>query len=129
MDFYNAGGVVVTDTTFITPNGDQYPIRNITSVQVREKNFWVLLILGIFFLLIGLASLIVNGNFASAMPSIFLSFILLIYWYFSREYILWIGSGGLKQKSITFPKRNKKHLRTLIDIADAINKSIANLQK
>ena len=49
MDFYNDGAIVVTDTTFITPNGDQYPIRNITSVQVREKNYWILLILGLLF--------------------------------------------------------------------------------
>ena len=129
MEFYKAGGVVVTDTTFITPNGDQYPVRNITSVQVREKNFWILLIIGIVFLTVGLISIIERANLSSAMPSILIGVVFIIYWYFSREYILWIGSGGIKQKTITFPKRNKKDLGTLIDISGAINKSIANLQK
>ena len=132
MDFYNDGSIEVTDTTFITPNGDQYPIRNITSVQVREKNYWILLILGLVFLMPGLIGLTVNfydgQQINGSIPLILMGLVLIVWWYFSREYILWIGSGGVIQKSLSFSKRNLKDLERIINIAKAINLSIANLQ-
>jgi hypothetical protein len=36
--YYDNFGVKVTDTMFIAPTGDQYPIRNISSVQVRIQS-------------------------------------------------------------------------------------------
>ena len=129
MDFYNIGGIVVTDTAFIASNGDQYPIRNITSVQVREDNKMFWLYMSMFWYFIGLVRLLIDLSLVNSLSFFLMGTLLLIYWYFSREYILWLGSGGVKQKSISFKKRNKKDLATLNDIADAINKSIANLQK
>ena len=132
MDFYNDGAIVVTDTTFITPNGDQYPIRNITSVQVREKNYWILLILGLFFFLPGVIGLIVNSiegqKIDSSIQLILMGIIFIVWWYFSRVYILWIGSGGLIQKTLSFPKQNSSDLGRMMNISKAINSSIANLQ-
>ena len=132
MEFYNDGSIVVTDTTFITPIGDQYPIRNITSVQVREKNYWILLILGLLFFtpgLIELVSLIIDGQRVdSSIPLILIGLVLIIWWYFSREYILWIGSGGVIQKTLSFPKRKSRDLERMMNISKAINSSIANLQ-
>lgn len=132
MEFYNDGSIVVTDTTFITPIGDQYPIRNITSVQVREKNYWILLILGLLFIIPGMIGLVVNliegQKIDGALPLILMGLFLIVWWYFSREYILWIGSGGVIQKTLSFPKRNSSDLGRMMNISKAINSSIANLQ-
>ena len=35
--FFDEAGAKVSSTMFVDPSGDQYPIRNITSVQVRYK--------------------------------------------------------------------------------------------
>jgi len=128
MDRYNDNSIVVTDTTFITPNGDQYPIRNITSVQVREKNYWILLVIASIFLIPSLLGLVNEGNLVNTLPGFVMGIAFAIWWYFSQVYILWIGSGGIIQKALSFPKRKSSDLEKLIKISKAINLSIANLQ-
>lgn len=128
MDFYNNQSIIVTDTTFVTPNGDQYPIRNITSVQVREKNYWIILMAAFVFLLPSLLGIANGANLTSTLPGIMMAGAFGIWWYFSRVYILWIGSGGIIQKALSFPKRKSGSLENLIEISKAINQSIANLQ-
>jgi len=90
MDRYNDNSIVVTDTTFITPNGDQYPIRNITSVQVREKNYWILLVIASIFLIPSLLGLVNEGNLVNTLPGFVMGIAFAIWWYFSQVYILWI---------------------------------------
>jgi hypothetical protein len=148
MQFYNSNGIVVTDTAFITPNGDQYPIRNISSVKVRKVGMNGKL-LGLFVavcLLILAFSVRAVSESAPALPSasevpaalrffnnaLFLLCIVgvsLIIWYFLSGYTLLIGAGGMEQAALSFRRWRKHDLNTLRDIAAAINASIANLQK
>jgi len=130
MQFYNSNGIIVTDTAFITPNGDQYPIRNISSVKVRRNDapngnklalaavaLWVLWLLK------------ASPPEGEAAICAFLAMVLVFtYLYFGRRYVLLIGSGGMDQTSLSFPLRQENY-NTLLEIAAAINASIANLQK
>ena len=127
MTFYDNNGIKVTDTTFITPEGDQYPIRNITSVQVRQNQKIILLIIAALIFL----NTITKGMSAKAEDYVIgfaISAALVAAWWFTRKYILFIGAGGTLQKAIVY-KRHLANVKILSDVATALNASIANLQK
>jgi hypothetical protein len=141
MQFYNSAGVVVTDTSFITPNGDQYPIRNITSVKIRKQGGrwgWIFLQVTVTVLFISLIPK--ETDMASEVPqtlrlfnNLFLlflvNFICFLIWYFNRRCVLLIGSGGVDQTALSFKRWRKRDVDAIHEIAAAINASIANLQK
>ena len=126
---YNLNGVVVTDTAFITPNGDQYPIRNITSVKVRHAEAEHINRITVAAFACWFVWFVSAGTVETSWIGLLvISIPVLLYWYFGQRYVLLIGSGGVDQTSLSFPKR-EEYLSTLSEIAAAINVSIANLQK
>lgn len=134
--YYESENIVVTDTVFMTAKGDQYPIRNISSVMVRQFTKKTALIIGTLFFLIGLF-LFISSKFGNGIGSdsdtfvfyIFIGAIALAWWYFGRKYVLFIGSGGKQQEALTFPMWRGNKVATLQKISNAINQSIAGLQK
>jgi hypothetical protein len=127
--YYQNNGCSISDTVFITPNGDQYPIRNITSVKVRQKDYWLVLLIGIFFLFLAYSSGEKNGFTADETKIKFgIGIILILIWWYIRKFILWIGSGGIDQEALIYRKVTTGGLKNIHEIYDAINASIANLQ-
>lgn len=127
--YYQNNGCSISDTVFITPNGDQYPIRNITSVKVRQKDYWLVLLIGIFFLFLAYSSGEKNGLTADETKIKFgIGIILILIWWYIRKFILWIGSGGIDQEALIYRKVTTGGLKNIHEIYDAINASIANLQ-
>ncbi len=127
--FYQNNGCSISDTVFITPKGDQYTIRNISSVKVREKDYWWILAVGIFLLYKAYTTGEIYGFTRSEALLLFLAgLFFIVVWWFSRVFILWIGSGGIHQEALTFKKANSGGLKNIREIYDALNASIANLQ-
>jgi hypothetical protein len=127
--FYQNNGCSISDTVFITPSGDQYPIRNISSVKVRQKNYWWILLLGIFILYLAYSNGEKKGfDSGEVLVPFLIGLITIAIWWFKREFILWIGSGGIHQEALTFKKANSGGLKNIREIYEALNASIANLQ-
>ena len=121
--YYDQNNVKVTDAVFVTPIGDQYPIRNITSVSVRAIDNKLYLYLGLFFTALGFYLIFTSSVYAQTPPAgignssssfsiiglIFFSLgmILLYLWKKSKEFALKIGTGGMIQNAITFPRKNQ----------------------
>lgn len=123
--FYDQNDILVSDTVFITPKGDQYPIRNISSVSVREANYVRILIAAIYFIFIGIYTYPLNSYYGEM--SLF-GVVILIVWFFLIKYQLMIGSGGILQVCIELPKWKLSNKKNLNDITSAINESIRSLQ-
>lgn len=130
--YYEKNSVKVTDTVFVTPRGDQYPVRNISSVAIRRidnKNLFFACVVLVF---LGILASPSNSYRGSWEPTIFLTlagFACLYLWHKSKRVSLKIGSGGIIQDAITFPDSDEFGNKVLIEIADAINDAISNLQK
>jgi hypothetical protein len=128
--FFNRNGMLVDDSKFMHANGDQYPIRNITSVKVREKDEKWKLIIGL--LLVGVSiyyatdpvSLDFQYNILAATSGAFF----ILWWWFSRKYIIWLGTGGMDRPGVVL-RKTRENLDLIRDISTAINESISNLQK
>lgn len=128
--FFNRNGMLVDDSKFMHANGDQYPIRNITSVKVREKNEKWKLIIGL--LLVGVSiyyatdpvSLEFQNNILSATSGA----LFILWWWFSRKYIIWLGTGGMDRPGVVL-RKTRENLDLIRDVSTAINESISNLQK
>ena len=128
--FFNRNGMLVDDSKFMHANGDQYPIRNITSVKVREKDEKWKLIIGL--LLVGVSiyyaadpvSLEFQNNILSATSGA----LFILWWWFSRKYIIWLGTGGMDRPGVVL-RKTRGNLDLIRDISTAINESISNLQK
>ena len=154
--FYSKDNVSVSDTVFTNREGDQFPIRNLSSVSIKSIVYFKTLLSSIFLLLVGIVSIVFAFNDAlneknasksrfhpnETQYSIFdylhidnsiyyffgLGFLLLISWFFVRKYRLFIGSAGTLQVGIDFPMWKSGSLQALEDIKSAINESINNLQ-
>lgn len=141
--FYDKNHVKVTDSVFVTPTGDQYPIRNISSVSVREVENKPLLYGGAFLTFLGLFILYSTSAFAqmaapsyssgsgfslSGIGSLLLGAALLYLWHKSKKYALIIGTGGVLQQAMAFPKTEADKFQILQEISLAINAAISNLQ-
>ena len=144
--YYSQYGVSVTDTVFITPMGDQYPIRNITSVAIRAIENKVLLYIGITLSLLGLYINFANSAFAQMSPSTYVNhsassfslpgililisglFCILI-WHLTKKTALVLGAGGILQTAISYPRNNAEGLIIMKEVSSAINLSISDLQK
>jgi hypothetical protein len=123
--FYNQDDIFISDTVFVTPKGDQYPIRNISSVSVKDVNYIRVLIAAIYFIFIGIYAYPLNSYYGEMS---FFGLIALIVWLFLIKYQLMIGSGGVLQTSIELPKWKLSNKKNLNNITSAINESIRNLQ-
>jgi hypothetical protein len=140
--FYDANGINVSDTVFVAPSGDQFPIRNITSVSVRESDNKMLLGIGGVLTAIGFFMSNIQNAFAQ-MPTpsyqagvsmngvvvLLTGIICLVAWHFTKQNTLYIGAGGTLQKAISYPKSQDEKLKILKDVSKAINESISNLQQ
>ena len=142
--FYDANGISVSDTVFVAPNGDQYPIRNITSVSVRESDNKFLLAIGSVLTAIGFFMSNIQNAFAQMAPPssyyqqgvstngilvLLVGIVCLLLWHFTKKNTLFIGAGGILQKAISYPKSQDEKLQILRDVSKAINESISNLQQ
>lgn len=134
--FYEDEFVAVTDTVFKNKMGGSYPIKNITSVEIKLTKPAVsavsvfALIFGMLAGCVGVIALLVEaGGFAVAM---FMLCYLGIYIYFAmlkKELVLLIGGGGVPQTALTFASDKTENKNRAQKIADAINESIADLQR
>ena len=130
--FFDEGGAKVTTTMFIDPSGDQYPIRNITSVQVRFKPLSILKAkiakwLGIVLVALGLL-MMVTGEPAGGVG--FAAFgLLFVYSWWSNKILIHIGAGGVQQDAYSHPARNAESAERVHRLATAINDALAHIQK
>ena len=124
--------------------GDQYPIRNVTSVAIRAIENKVLLYIGITLSLLGLYINFANSAFAQMSPSTYVNqsassfslpcilisglFCILI-WHLTKKTALVLGAGGILQTAISYPRNNAEGLITMKEVSSAINLSISDLQK
>jgi len=144
--YYDQHGISVTDTVFITPVGDQYPIRNITSVAIRSIENKALLYIGIVLSLLGLYINYANSAFAQSPPAAYYStnsvstfsmpgililiagLVCILIWHFTKKTALVLGAGGIIQTAISYPLNNTEGLLIMREVSSAINQSISNLQ-
>ena len=127
----------VTTTMFVDYTGDQYPIRNITSVQIRYKpsKFATKLCkwLGLFCLIVG--ALVLFFTDTSADPdSVYVAWgivgfgvLLVMTWLGARVYIV-IGAGGTTQDTYQLPMWQKGAEEHVKRLSTAINNAISGLQ-
>jgi len=128
--YYDKNGCSISDTVFVTPIGDQYLIRNISSVKVRQNDYWWILALGIIFICLAIKGVAYMGIITDNVIGVFLlGIVTIIIWWFKRVFILWISSGGVYQEALTFQKAKSGGLQNIQQIYDALNLAIANLQK
>ena len=150
--FYSKDNISV----FTNREGDQFPIRNLSSVSIQSIVYFKTLLSSIFLLFVGIVSIVFafndafnekNASKSRFQPSeieysIFnylhidnniyyffgIGFLLLVSWFFLRKYRLFLGSGGTLQVGIDFPMWKSGSLESLEDIKSAINESIKNIQ-
>ena len=127
----------VTTTMFVDYTGDQYPIRNITSVQIRYKpsKFATKLCkwLGLFSLIVGVLMLLLvdtssDPDSGYAAWGIFgLGVLLVVTWLNAKVYIV-IGAGGTTQDTYQLPLWQKGADEHVKRLSTAINNAISGLQ-
>lgn len=133
--FYEKNGVTVSDSAFINSAGNQYPIRNITSIEIKEKiNSPIgIIILGGILLAIGIviinsAGIGIISGILTALGIIFLLGAKTAALNSSKIELL-IGGGGTPQTGMSLPFKDPNSKLILDEIAKAIGESISNLQK
>lgn len=133
--FYEKNGVLVSDSAFVNSNGNQYPIRNITSIEIKEKiNSPVgLYAFGGLLFLIGL--IIINFSGIGFVSGILVILGVAIIFGAKKAALnsskieLLIGGGGTPQTGMSLPFKDPNSKLILDEIAKAIGDSISNLQK
>lgn len=122
--FFDQQGVKITDAVLTCPNGDSFPIRNISSVAVRESNHKGKLLIGIVLTLMALISL---ANGGSVYPYLFgiPGIILLVNWWQNYYWALFVGTSGGQQPAIKFKVEDP----LLREIEKAINLALLQVQK
>ena len=130
--FFDEAGAKVSSTMFVDPSGDQYPIRNITSVQVRYKPLsvkgakiskWV----GIVVAAIGVI-MAVTGEVEVGIG--WIGFGLLgVYIWWANKILIHLGAGGVQQEAYSHPARDNENVERVQRLATAINDAIAHIQK
>ena len=125
---------IVSTTMFIDHTGDQYPIRNITSVKIKYNmsKFVASLCkwLGILIFAIGLITIFTNTEPEGITGSYiitFVGFVFLVIWSNAKVSIK-IGAGGKEEPSKAHwlgIKGSEDHVKRL---ATAINNAISELQ-
>jgi len=126
--FYDNFGIKITDAVFETPKGDQYPIRNISSVKIRKLPIWIILIPAAI-TLITATNKFMNNHLEESSKDIFYTIILIaLYWYLPSRALL-ICTGGKDQPAIRLSQRHASKFHVLNEVSGALNASISNLQK
>ena len=121
--FFDKNGVKVTDAVLVVPSGDSYPIRNISSVAVRQSNPVVKLIIGALLTFLALKSIDAGDEvypYIFGLPGV----ILLWLWWNNYFWALFVGTSGGTQAAIKF----KKQEPLLKEAEQAINKAILAVQ-
>jgi hypothetical protein len=121
--FFNQAGIKITDAVFTTPNGDNFPIRNISSVAVRQSNPWVKLLIGGFLTFFGLVT-VTEGR--TVWPFVFFvpGILLLVIWWQNYYWALFVGTAGGQQPAIKFKAKDP----ILKEVEQAINAAILKVQ-
>lgn len=129
--FFEEAGARVTSTMFVDPSGDQYPIRNITSVQVRFKPMniqqatiakWFGILLAVLGILMGATG---EGDTGGALVVIGA---VLVYLWWSNKILIHLGAGGVQQEAYSHPARKKENAERVQRLAKAINDAVAHIQ-
>ena len=125
--FFEERGLKITDTVLVTPSGDQYPIRNISSVKSQTVQKMWCLVVGVLLVIVGVVSMFQADK--GAAGAILIGPMFIAFWWFTKKVILEIGTGGLPQAVLTVQPASAKNLKFLNEAMSAINESISNLQK
>ena len=100
---FNELGISITNTMFITPDGEQYPIRNISAVRFGTNNRTPFLIFSIIGLLFSPFSILSGWVSMYAGGIIFLiSILALAAWYFGRTFNIYISTSGVEKSAISY---------------------------
>ena len=132
--FYEKDGITVTDTVFMNGKGNQYPIRNITSVEIKEKPTSSLLaFFGGFAIVVGVISIFSTDSIVQSLVTIAVGAGMYVVGSKSGRNSstieLLIGGGGTAQTGMSLPLHDPSSKTTLDEISKAITESIAHLQK
>ena len=136
--FYENDQCSVSENLFVTPTGDIFLIRNISSVKIRESDgLWLLAIGG---LLLAFAFDVPYGYMQGIerldtetvlrfLGCLFLGMLLCAAWWFSgRKFVLYVVLDGKRQEALSVPRANKDGEKIIKKIQHALGLSMANLQ-
>ena len=133
--FYEKNGVSVSDTVFNNGMGGQFPIRNISSVEIKYQMASPILMIvwGLFLSIVG--GVIMYVSEVGPVSLVLLALGITLIGVAKKaalnasKILLLIGGGGTPQTGMSLPM-NDSNSKTVIDaVTNAINQSIANLQK
>lgn len=126
---YHQSDITITDSMFIDRTGDQYPLRNITSVKVRckipKQVANVLKFVGFGLTALGIVMVVTIGT--DGLSVVVIGLAALLAWFTNKVYIE-LGSGGIKQETYSAPARNPKNWEGAQQVAQAINEAISDMQ-
>lgn len=121
--YFNDGGVTITNAMFITPDGSQYPVRNISAVRMKSEDRLGWIIAAAILFVVGL----ING-FGEPPVAILLSIICVFIWFFGRNFQLIISSGGSEVAALSYNQREKNKKEFLRSVLTALSLAISDLQ-
>ena len=124
----------VSTTMFIDHSGDQYPIRNITSVKIKYNmpKFFAALCkwMGIVIFVLGLLFVVINDDPEANATFNGITIVGLLFlgiWANAKVFIT-IGAGGSEEPAYPLFLRNKGAEEHVKRLATAINNAISDLQ-
>jgi hypothetical protein len=121
--YFNDGGVIINSAMFITPDGSQYPVRNISAVRMKSEDRLGWIIASVVFLIIG-----VSGG-PSFLPLMLLLVTLCLgVWFFGRNFQLIISSGGVEVAALSYNQREKNKKEFLTRALSSLSLAITDLQ-
>ena len=97
--YLKEGGISVTDAMFISKEGEQYPIRNISSVRMGSTDRKGFLYAGVLIAIIGIWTFVQNATPVSQLFTFLgIAIIPLIIWFFGRTFDIYISTSGVEKK-------------------------------
>ena len=133
--FYEKNGVSVSDTVFNNGIEGQFPIRNISSLEIKYQMTSPLLMIiwGLLLSIIGGGIMYISEVGPVSVGLLIVGILLIVSAkkaaLNASKVVLFIGGGGTPQTGMSLSMKDPSSKQELDIISNAINKSIANLQK
>jgi hypothetical protein len=134
--YYESVNVLITGAALQLPKGVNYPIENISKVEMGKFAHKRTLHIGATIVLLGICLLIIarfgggiwQGNLIY-IPLLLAGFATLSVWFFKRRHVLFIVIDGKQKEVISLPIWKGGGVESLHNISKAINQSIAGISK
>tara|TARA_B100001093_G_C26406015_1_gene833389 strand:- start:84 stop:488 length:405 start_codon:yes stop_codon:yes gene_type:complete len=131
IEKFNEFGITITSTMFITPDGEQYPIRNISAVRFGINNRTLFLLFSVIGLLFSsyLIYLSIGGyvNILTAGILFLISILTLAIWYFGRTFNIYISTAGVEKSAISFNQLEGDKEKFCKQVIKALTDSISEI--